>query len=75
MSTATYPSVIDVQPSLSAEQTAPVPKKRWVTVPLRRDKQLLSRSRLRTSRTPTVASFYGDLDQWPDAMSDAVVHQ
>lgn len=60
------------QPPVSAPQTEPSPKKRWVTVPLRRRRHQLARSRDRLARPPTVASFYADLENWPEDTSEAV---
>uniref|UniRef100_A0AAV1UG28 Uncharacterized protein n=1 Tax=Peronospora matthiolae TaxID=2874970 RepID=A0AAV1UG28_9STRA len=46
--------------------TAPVPKRKWVTVPIRRSDKLQSRRKTPATRNTVAPSFYAGLGEWPE---------
>uniref|UniRef100_A0AAV1U5P0 Uncharacterized protein n=1 Tax=Peronospora matthiolae TaxID=2874970 RepID=A0AAV1U5P0_9STRA len=46
--------------------TTPVPKRKWVTVPIRRGKKLEIRTKTPATRHTMASSFYAGLAEWPE---------
>ena len=55
-----------ISPLVDGQRTEPTPKKKWVTVPIRRGKKIQHRPKGHSTRAPVNSSFYAGLDEWPD---------